>query len=190
MAKGSLALLVTLLTACLPREGLNSACQWPATAPLGSLRADLELAEELATRYMDAHAGPRDPSAAAQAKNRCMGTLLAALAPRHGLTAQQAFQSFGKRSLAIDAAIYLPFLLLYFFAARLLQRRFPQIFVLVALAAGAVLLAQLWAILIESLRLGNPHLGGRALRLPPALYPLSTFLLALSLTAAARLRLR
>jgi hypothetical protein len=148
------------------------------------------LAEELAIRYMDARFGPGDPVAAAQAKNRCIGELLTALAPRHGLSAGQAFQSFGHRSLAIDAAIYLPFAVLYLFAARLFQRRFPFLLAGLAFALIGVLLAQQWGILLESLRIGTTHLSSRALRLPIALHPLPAFALALALFFAVRPRPR
>src|SRR5262245_22418530 len=87
-----LLLELLVLSGCVRREGRNSDCQWPGTLE-GSgrdvnqrnLRADLEFAEELAIRYMDAHHGPRNPEAAAQAKNRCMGTLLAQIGKEHGI---------------------------------------------------------------------------------------------------------
>jgi hypothetical protein len=183
------AVLVTLfLTSCLPREGRNSACQWPPDHPDASLRADLEFAEDLAIRYMDETVGPRDPTAAAQAKNRCMGSLLGALAPRHGLTAQQAFQSFGKRSLAIDLAINLPFALLFALAAHALQRRFRALAFAIALAAVAILLAQFWTSSIESLRLGTSHLSNRTLRLPAVQHPAAVFTIALAIVFATRPR--
>jgi len=183
-----LALALLLLISCVPRHGRNADCQWPTDLPSASLRSDLEFAEELATRFMDGTVGPGDPKAAAQAKNRCMGSLLAALAPRHGLTAQQAFQSFGKRNLAIDLAIYLPFATLFALAAHYLQRRFRALPVAIALAAIAILLAQFWASSIESLRLGTAHLSNRALRLPAAQNPAAVFAIALAVAFATRPR--
>ena len=62
--------LSLLLFGCVRREGRNSDCKW-TSAPTGvdrrDLRADLEFAEELAIRYMEAHAGPRDQAVAAKA---------------------------------------------------------------------------------------------------------------------------
>lgn len=183
-----LALTLLLLASCTPREGRNSDCQWPPGLPPASLRSDLEVAEELAIRYMDAVAGPRNPSAAAQTKNRCMTALLNALAPRHGLTAQQAYQSFGRRSLAIDLAIYAPFALLFTLAAYFFQRRFRSPVVAVALAVLAILLAQFWASTVESFRIGTSHLSNRTLRLPASQHPLAVFAIGLALATAARMK--
>jgi hypothetical protein len=92
-----LLLILLVLPGCVRHDGRNSDCQWPRTpepnAPSVNqrdLRADLEFAEELAIRYMDAHYGPSNPEAAAQAKNRCMGILLREIGKEHGITAQEA----------------------------------------------------------------------------------------------------
>ena len=115
-----LLLILLVLSGCIRREGRNSDCQWPRRPEpkahainLGNLRADLEFAEELAIRYMDAHYGPRNPEAAAQAKNRCMGVRLGEIGKEHGITAQEAFKFFGQRSAAVDLAMNLPFILVY-----------------------------------------------------------------------------
>lgn len=178
-------LLILTRSACVRLDGRNSDCQWPPT-PAGpahhSLREDLELAEELATRYMDAHAGPRDLAAAARAKNRCMGTLLAAIGKERGITAQEAFKAFGQRSFVIDLGMILPFLLLYAFAADLAVRRilsrYPPVLIIVAAAVfafPAVLLGQEWFSTAESIRIGTAHLSNRALRLPLAQHPVAAF---------------
>src|SRR5579864_3746065 len=65
-----------LLSGCVRREGRNSDCKWPEepgakaldaqnTADRRHLRADVELAEELAVRYMDAHRRPQPGSSRA-----------------------------------------------------------------------------------------------------------------------------
>lgn len=161
--------------------------------PPGSrdLRGDLELAEELAIRYMDAHLGPRDPAAAAQAKNRCLGLLLEALGKDHGLSAQEAFRSFGQRSAAVDLAMACPFLLLHVGLAILVLGRLrsfhPEgvplwmtIGAAVAFAAAGLLLAQ-WALgFTESVRIGTTHLSNRAFRLPVNRHPLAAFAFGLA----------
>lgn len=196
-ARRAFLLLITfILSGCVQREGRNSDCQWPRTPPSvnqGDLRADLELAEELAIRYMDAHYGPRDLEAAAQAKNRCMGTLLAEVGKKHGMTAQEAFRSFGQRSALVDLAITLPFLLLYAFVAdfairRLLGRYPPHggwitctvviLLASVAFGAGGLILGQQWSSVAESIRLGTGHLSNRSFRLPLNKYPGEAFALA------------
>jgi hypothetical protein len=197
-----LLLLILVLSGCVRREGRNSDCQWPRTlepkAPdvnQRDLRADLEFAEELAIRYMDAHYGPRHPEAAAQAKNRCMGVLLGEIGKEHGITAQEAFKSFGQRSAAVDLAASLPLILVYAFAADFLIRRllgrYPPsegwmasivmiIPASVAFGAGGLMLGQQWSSLAESIRVGTQHLSNRALRLPINKHPSEAFLLGVA----------
>ena len=50
----------------------------------------LELVEELAIRYMEAHFGPHDLEAAAQAKNLCIGSWLADVSSFRGLRCRRA----------------------------------------------------------------------------------------------------
>ena len=194
-----LLLVPFIFSGCVQREGRNSDCQWPPTQPganQGALRADLEFAEELAIRYMEAHFGPRDLEAAAQAKNRCMGSLLAEIGKKHGMTAQEAFRSFGQRSAAVDFAMNLPFLLVYVvsadFAIRRLLGRYPPsdgwtttiIMMLLAsgaFGAGGLILGQQWSGVAESIRVGTTHLSNRSFRLPLSKHPSETFMLAAAL---------
>src|SRR5712692_262057 len=168
-----LLLILLVLSGCVRREGRNSDCQWPRTpepkAPgvnQRDLREDLEFAAELAIRYMDAHYGPRNLEAAAQAKNRCMGVLLGEIGKEHGITAQEAFKSFGQRSAAVDLAMNPPFVLVYVlasdFAIRRLRGRYPPgegwmtsiimiILASVAFGTGGLMLGQEWSGLAESI---------------------------------------
>jgi hypothetical protein len=198
-----LLLILLVLSGCVRREGRNSDCRWPRTpdpkasgANQRDLRADLEFAEELAIRYMDAHYGPSNPKAAAQAKNRCMGILLVEIGKEHGITAQEAFKSFGRRSAAVDLAMNLPLILFYALAADFLIRRllvrYPPsegwmtsiimiILVSVAVGIGGLILAQQWSGLAESIRVGTGHLSNRALRLPISKHPGEAFLFGVAL---------
>lgn len=200
-----LLLLLTLiaLCGCVRRQGRNSDCQWPRNpepktsgANRRNLKADLEFAEELADRYMGAHYGPRDPEAAARAKNRCFGMLLGEIGKEHGITAQEAFRSFGQRSTAVDLATNLPFLLFCALAAdflirRLLSRYPPHegwmttiatiVLASVAFGAAGLILGQQWSAFAESIRIGTAHLGNRALRLPLNRYSTEAFLFATAL---------
>ncbi len=183
-----LLLILLVLPGCVRHDGRNSDCQWPQTpepnAPSVNqtdLRADLEFAEELAIRYMDAHYGPSNPDAAAQAKNRCMGILLREIGKEHGITAQEAFKSFGQRSTAVDLAMNLPFILIYAlvadFVIRRLLGRYPPgegwmtsiIMIILAsltFSTGGLILGQQWSGLAESIRVGSRHLSNRSMRLP------------------------
>jgi len=187
------------LSGCVRREGRNSDCHWPPTPPgvnQRDLGADLEFAEELAIRYMEAHYGPRDLAAAAQAKNRCMGILLEEIGKERGMTAQEAFRSFGRRSAAMDLAINLPFLLVYAlagdFAIRRLLRRYPPgdgwmttvimvILASLAFGTGGLILGQQWSGLAESIRVGTTHLSNRGFRLPISKHRSEAFVFAVAL---------
>jgi hypothetical protein len=143
----------------------------------------------LAIRYIDAHYGPRDQAAAAQAKNRCLGILLGEIGKERGITAQEAFKSFGQRSAIVDLAMILPFALLYAiaadFAIRRLLVRYPPgeggmasmvMILLVSLifGFGGLILAQQWSGLAEAARIGTGHLSNRMLRLPVNRHPVPT----------------
>ncbi len=208
-----LLLILLVLSGCVRSEGRNSDCQWPRTAEPKApgvnrtdLRADLEFAEELAIRYMDAQYGPHNPDAGAQAKNRCMGVLLGEIGKEHGITAQEAFKFFGQRSAVVDFAMNLPFILVYAlaadFAIRRLLGRYPPsegemtsiimiVLASVASGAGGLMLGQQWSGLAESLRVGTGHLSNRGLRLPIKKHPSETFLFGVALfLSIAALRYR
>ena len=132
--------LLMVLTGCVRREGRNPDCRWPVepgavVLQAGSrdyashLRADAELAEELAIEYMDVHYGPRSPEAAGQAKNRCLGVLFGEIGKSHGVTPREVFAFLDRRSLGVDVALNAPFFVAYglaaWFAAGRLLRRYP-----------------------------------------------------------------
>ncbi|MBS1876958.1 MAG: hypothetical protein JSU00_27345 [Acidobacteria bacterium] len=184
--------LLMVLAGCVRREGRNSDCRWPVEPGAvvlqagsrdyaGHLRADAELAEELAIEYMDVHYGPRSPEAAGQAKNRCLGVLFGEIGKSHGVTPREVFAFLDRRSLGVDVALNAPFFVAYglaaWFAAGRLLRRYPArdgwvraavMVALCALAAGVlgILLGEQWSILAESLRVGTGHLSNRVERLP------------------------
>lgn len=82
------------------------------------LRADVEYAQELAVESMDAHYGPRSGNfksheVASQALNACLATLIEQIAESHHVPLKEVVNFVGRRSLAIDIAMTLPFVLLY-----------------------------------------------------------------------------
>lgn len=194
----AVALLLLMLAAfsgCLRREGRNSECRWPAEVGQASaadrdLLAEVEFAEELSIRYMDAHHGPRSGhfeshQAAGQARNRCLGSLLTRIGEARSLPPAEVFRSFGRRPPLIDLAINLPFALLCGWAAFLalgrLRARLPLadgwlaavLVVLVSslgFAVATVLIGEQWSTLAEMARVGNQHLSYRVGRLPWAVH--------------------
>ena len=206
-------------TACVRRQGRNSECIWPdepgartldpsRRGDAWHLREDVELAEELAVRHMDAQRRSRQlkgrtPS---EVMNTCRDSLLEQISTVHNVPPKEVIQFFGRRSLAIDLAVIVPFLLLYCFSAALLTRwlcrRYPPeesvatalamaLFCSLVFAIGGLLLGEEWSLAAESLRVGTGHLSYRADRLPWAHHRIGFFVLCIILfwgAAAPRLR--
>jgi len=185
------ALLLLLLAGCgcVRRDGRNSNCKWPGEDPKHSvdarhLSADAEFAEDLAIRYADTHYGLHSPNPSEEygtKRDECMANLFAEIANDHVVPLQQVSSSLGHNRAYIDAAIYLPFALLYCIAAAALApmiwRRYPPIddgwapgvvmtvFLSVAIAAGCMLCGEQWGWVAETYRIGNKHMSYRADRL-------------------------
>ena len=185
------------LTGCVRRVGRNSNCEWPVEPGAKALHlddskdarhlsSDLEFAEDLAVRYVDAHFGPRSGNyesrqVASQAMNSCMVKLGQSISESHNVPANALKDFFGRRNYVADFAINLPFFLLYWLIsavlAKKLLRSYPPhegmvlvlaILALTSLAFGVagMLLGQLWSIVAENLRVGTGHLSYRVGRLP------------------------
>jgi hypothetical protein len=214
----AVALVFALGTAgCVPRDGRNSDCRWPAEASNHSadarhISADAEFAEDLAIRYADTHFGRRNPSEGYGAKrDRCMTILFEEIANEHGVKVEQVSSSLGRNRASIDAAEILPFALLYGLAAvsiaRMTWRRYSPdehgwtrgitmaLFVSFAFAAGSTMLGEVWIWFAEWFRMGNEHMSYRGNRLFWARHRFELFAGALMIfwlaviDAARRLRL-
>lgn len=165
--------------------GRNDICEWPPGTG-ASLTADVQLAEDLAVRYADAQGyreGWRSEREACEAK------LFQMIATRHNSTLAEIARirdAFSRRG--PDLPVYGPMLGLCALAAWWLvgsvMRRFgdsepvPR---MLAVVVGTVLLAvmiigigQVWAGLVETIRIGNGHLSYRASRIPWAHHRVST----------------
>ena len=186
-------------SACIRRDGRNSECRWPGETPkhpasARHLSADAEFAEDLAIRYADTHFGLRTPNPSERygdERNLCMQRLFEEIGKEHGVPAGMVSGSLGRNRPYIDIAEVLPFLLLYAFiaivAARMIWRHYPPtedgwaagitmaLFVSLALAAGGVLLGEVWNWFVEGYRLGNQHMSYRADRLFWARHRLEIF---------------
>jgi hypothetical protein len=206
-------------TGCVRREGRNSECIWPKEAGARALdpsrrddarhlREDVEFAEELAVEYMDAQRRSRSGQPPGQVMNTCRNSLLKQISTSHNVPPKEVIQSFGRRSLAIDLAIILPFLLLYGLMAALLagwlRRRYPPedsmaatlamaLLCSLALGVAGLLLGEFWTATAESIRVGTGHLSYRVDRLPWARHRIVFFGLCVALfwsAAAIRFRVR
>jgi hypothetical protein len=135
---------------------------------------------------MDAHYGPRSGNfksreVASQALNACLGTLIDQIAESHHLPPKEVANFDGRRSLATDIAVTLPFVLLYGWLAAMvikkLQDRYPRedgwtvalvmiVFASLVFGMAGMMLGQQWSTLMENLRVGDGHLSYRVDQLP------------------------
>lgn len=207
-------LVSVFITGCVRRDGRNSDCKWPGEShpktldptqrdDAGHLRQDVEFAEELAVEYMDVHHG----RAASQALNACRSELIEQIGKSHNVSPGEVRKFLGARSRAADAAVILPFLVLYgffagTFAARLLCRYpledgWTVTLIMVILSSfvfgiAGTMLGEAWSAVAESIRVGNGHLSYRSVHLPWARHHVEAFVLCLVLfwgVAASRYRL-
>ena len=184
--------MATCLTACLDRTRVNTLCQWnPETArPLDlndwpqqrHLYEDVAIAEELAIQYADAvhkerfgfqgHGGLIEGG---RLRDRCMASLVAAIATTHGITVERVEQARarGYRDIRWDIGVLVAFLGFYLVAAwaivGAISRRFPIDQGLFAAAmpfvaslpvgTAAFQLLTLWGAALEIVRIGNGHIS-------------------------------
>ncbi len=208
-------LLAILLSGCVRREGRNSDCDWPEepgaktldprrSADARHLHQDLELAEELAIRYMDATRS--QPGGANKAWNTCFTKLGNQISQAHHVPPKEVAALFDQRSLAIDVAISLPLILIYGLVAGwiagVVWRRYPvedgwvaaammAMFASLVFGALAVFVGEQWSTFAENLRVGTGHLSYRVDRLPWVRHPLGFFVLCLAVFwSAAAIRYR
>ena len=212
-----MVLLAISLSACVRRDGRNPNCEWPAEpvarslnpsgpADARHLRKDIEFAEELAIEYMDARhwqrSGNLQPLSANQTLHACLTSLAAQIGKSHNVPPRELAQFFGRRSRAVDLAINLPFLVLYWllavFLITWLLSRYPltegwtSTLVMLVLASllftvGGMLIGPQWSLAAENLRVGTGHLSYRVDRLPLVRHQLAFIVLCFIIfwTAAA-----
>lgn len=195
------------LAGCVRREGRNSDCKWPGEpgasrldpsrpSDARHLRADVEFAEELAIRYMDAH---RDRERQAH-RIACLGELFGEIGKSHQVPLGEVAAFQGRRNTVVDVALALPFFVLYGFvagiAARWLLRRYPPgdgwgvtvlMVVLASLAfgLGGTMIGEQWSEIAENLRVWNGHLSYRVDLLPWARHEEAAFVVCLLVFWAA-----
>lgn len=180
--------LCIALPACGPRERVNARCEW--TGDSGGaldlsrsedwqhLVTDAQLAEDLAVRYADA---AEARGIGRRERARCMGTLMATIRARHGVTEAGLQRARAHRDPTFDRAVLASFLVLFTIggclACGMVCRRYvadPRVVrvsaaALTTLAAGAlaVPLSSQWITAWELVRVGNDHLSAsRAAKMP------------------------
>lgn len=176
-----IALLAGGSSGCILRPGMNSDCVWPSEkrrtlnlqepADREHLVLDAELIEELVDRY-------RFHPAAEQ--RACEDRLRAAVAAIHSVQAMDmASASADVSNRGLDLPVRLPvgglFILSVAFVVRRVERRFTgeALPLALGLIAASILLpglflwiGEFWTSVLQMIRVGSHHVGGRVDRLP------------------------
>jgi hypothetical protein len=185
MRRGTLPVLVLVTAvaapACILRPGMNTDCEWPpepsrAIDPADSagqrhLVVDAELIEELVDRY---RFHPPD------GQRQCEVHLSAIVARLHSVElaeVERARQRIPQRGL--DLPVTVPVAALFFFIVpriiRRIKRRFGDepvpatislILASIAVSGLFVMAGEFWTSILQMIRVGSFHVGGRVDRLP------------------------
>ena len=189
------------LSACIPAQRINRDCRFtePArpldlslTADRNHLRDDARLAEELGVRHGDATRGRETiPERTARAEG-CTGALFDQIARLHGVPALTVAAAAQQREAWVDGVfVFLPAALVYWLLcvvvvdrmnARLGDEDDRTRLWLLLLAAPFIsglglFLGEMWAWLVEMVRIHDMHISYRAFRLPWVRHRLALFLL-------------
>lgn len=172
---------VTATAGCILRPGMNAECAWPPEGaralnlaePADSrhLVVDTELVEELVDRYRFNPAGEQQ---------RCEERLIAEVAQIHSVTVTDVARARERISdrgldLPVTVPISVLFLLSVFRVLRRIEQRFAEerLPTLVSLAVASVALSgmfvfvgEFWTSLLQMIRVGSQHVGGRVNKLP------------------------
>ena len=168
-------------SACILRPGMNSDCNWPSetSSPLDltdsadrrHLILDAELVDELVDRYRFHQ--PNDQPA-------CEKRLIDVVARTHSVSVNdvaRAHDEIADRglNLRVNVPVGILFILAALSVVGRIERRFvnealPTIFTLVIasliLSVLFVLVGEFWTSILEMIRVGSQHVGGRVARLP------------------------
>ena len=184
-----LLIVTTTLAACV-RPGdhpISRNCTWDEedsrsldltkTSDRRHLRFDAVTAEDMAIRWGDKNFSHRPEYD--QRVAQCMETLFGGVAKHHSVDAAIVRQYSANRDLLVDTPVIVSFAILYVLVAFIFTRRISNQFppdepgfwlMTLTLAVGvslvAVLMGNLWSIVIEGFLLNSGHLSYRMNRIP------------------------
>jgi hypothetical protein len=199
---GLLFVIALSSTACILRPGMNSDCGWPSEEPRAldlanaadrqHLVTDAELVEELVDRYRF-HIPNQQP--------QCEARLSETVARIHSVPVGEIAQARERASdrglnLAVNVPIAALFIWSVVIVTRRIERRFsdeklPTIITLaiasIALSVLFVLIGEFWTSVLQMIRVGSQHVGGRVARLPWKLHEREIFTLGIAVFWAVML---
>jgi hypothetical protein len=179
--RGLLLVIGLSSSACILRPGMNSDCIWPAEAPRRlnlnhqtdrrHLVLDAELVEELVDRYRF-HVPNEQPA--------CEKRLTEVVARTHSVTVADVASARDRvPEVGLDLLVNVPVAVLFVFTVIGITRRIEQRFIdepwlvnitlvlaSVALAGLFVMVGEFWTNILQMIRVGSQHVGGRAAKLP------------------------
>jgi hypothetical protein len=193
-----------VVTGCGANARYAHDCSWPSThqtqplnldhtADLRHLSDDAQVAEDVAIRHADLTEGTgsrrRNVERYRDRREACKAALFAIVSRQHNVPIAEVEQAVGRRRMWLDALVMLSFaaiyvLVAYQIAARLFRGALADsaalaigmsLAVAVALGVIGVLAGDVWAGLIESIRVGNGHMSYRVERVPWRQHPIQLF---------------
>ena len=208
---GALFLAAALPVGCIDAGRVNRECHWTdaSSGPLHldraadreHLRQDAQVAWEVGQRYADVRYRTT-PLLARPLLVACRSAMFDSIVERHAVTRADVDRATRARRWRVDIlAVFLPMLTLAVLAALLATRELERLTgkgsrpaVAQALLIGVVALImtglmQIWAMGVETWRLRNEHIAGRAFVIPSVVHP-AIALAAMVLVVAATLALR
>ena len=194
-AVASLVIVLVLATSsgCITRPGMNRECRWPpesvtrldlsSTTDTGHLVVDAELIEELVDRYRFHPGGDQQ---------ECRARLTDAVAQLHGVTVAEVLGARERVSeRGLNLPVNVPLALFFLFAVlqvrKAIVRRFgdevvPAVITLtlasVVLSGLMVMVGEFWTSILQMIRVGSQHVGGRVAQLPWRQHEREIFLIA------------
>ena len=208
---GALLLTVALSVGCIDAGRVNRECRWTdaSSGPLHleraadreHLRQDAQVAWEVGQRYADVRYRTT-PLLERPLLVACRGAMFDSIVERHAVTRADVDRATRARRWRVDIlTVFLPMLafavLATLVAARELERltgKGARSAVAPALLGGVVALSvtglmQIWAMGVETWRLRNEHIAGRAFVIPSVAHP-ALAMAAMVLVVGATLALR
>jgi len=194
---GALVAGAASLAACIDASRVNASCRW-TEGSVGKLdlsrppdrehlRQDAQVAWEVGQRYADVRYRT-NPRLARPLLDSCRAAMYDSIVARHGVTLSDVEGATHARAWSVDIAfVFLPMLVATVIAMDAIARRIRRsprsknerrielaaLVGFVALIAAA--LTQMWAMILESWRLRNEHIAGRAFVVPSVAHPAFTF---------------
>jgi hypothetical protein len=208
---GALWLTAALPIACIDPGRVNRECHWMDTSsrPLNldraadreHLRQDAQVAWEVGQRYADRRYRTQ-PLLARPLLDACRSAMFDSIVARHGVTRADVDRATRARRWPVDIiTVFLPMLavaiLVALVAAREVERLMgngsasavAQLVIIAIVALVMAGLMQIWAMSVETWRLRNEHIAGRAFVIPSVAHSaiaVAVMVIAVAATLALR----